>query len=61
LENLDDDDLDINGGWETVRENIRISVKENLGYCSFKQHKLWFDEEFTKLVDQTKQAKLQWL
>jgi hypothetical protein len=26
-----------------------------------KKHKPWFDEACSKLVDQTKQAKLQWL
>jgi hypothetical protein len=26
-----------------------------------KKHKPWFDEEFSKLADQRKQAKLQWL
>jgi hypothetical protein len=33
LENLDDDnDVDINRTWETIRENIKISAKESLGY-----------------------------
>jgi hypothetical protein len=26
-----------------------------------KQHKLWFDEEYSKLLHERKQAKLQWL
>jgi hypothetical protein len=26
-----------------------------------KQHKHWFDEEFSKLLDQSKQVKLKWL
>jgi hypothetical protein len=42
--------------WETIRENIRISAKESMGLCQS-----WFDEEFLKLVDRRKQAKLQWL
>jgi hypothetical protein len=39
----------------------KISAKENLGYYELKQHKLWFDEGCSKLLDQRKQAKLQWL
>jgi hypothetical protein len=31
LENLGDN-ADVSRGWETVKENIRISAKENLGY-----------------------------
>jgi hypothetical protein len=26
-----------------------------------KQHKSWFDEEYTQFLDQRKQAKMQWL
>jgi hypothetical protein len=43
-----------------IRENIKISAKESLG-CEFKKHKPCFDQECSKLVDQRKQAKLQWL
>jgi hypothetical protein len=32
LENLVDD-MDINRAWETIRENIKISDNESLGYC----------------------------
>jgi hypothetical protein len=45
LENLDDD-VDINRAWETIRENIKISAKDILGYCEFKKHKPWFDEGY---------------
>jgi hypothetical protein len=45
----------------TIRENIKISAKESLGYCESKHCKPWFDEECSKLVDQRKQAKLRWL
>jgi hypothetical protein len=31
LEDLDSE-LDINGAWETIRENIKISAKEIIGY-----------------------------
>jgi hypothetical protein len=44
-----------------MRENIKISAKESLGYFELKKHKPWFDEECSKLFDQKKEAKLQWL
>jgi hypothetical protein len=60
LEDLDAE-VEINSAWETIRENIRISAKENLGYFELKKHKPWFDEGCSKLLDQRKEAKLQWL
>jgi hypothetical protein len=42
-------------------KEYKISAKESLGYCELKKHKQWFDEECSKLLDQRKQAKLQWL
>jgi hypothetical protein len=51
----------MNRAWDTVRENINISAKENVGLCESKHHKPWFDGECLKLVDRRKQAKLQWL
>jgi hypothetical protein len=60
LENLDAD-VDINRAWKSTRENIKISAKESLCYYKLKKHKPWFDEGRSKLVDQRKQAKLQWL
>jgi hypothetical protein len=36
-------------------------MKESLGYYELKQRKPWFDEGCSKLLDQRKQAKLQWL
>jgi hypothetical protein len=53
--------VEINSAWETIRENIKISAKESLGYFELKKHKPWFDEGCSKLLDQRKQAKLQWL
>jgi hypothetical protein len=44
-----------------IRENITIPAKESLGYCELKKHKPWFDQACSKLVDQRKRAKLQWL
>jgi hypothetical protein len=60
LENLDTE-VDVNKAWEAIRENIKVSAKESLGYYEFKKHKPWFDEECSKLLDQRKQARLQWL
>jgi hypothetical protein len=60
LEDLDTE-VEINSVWETNRENIKISAKESLGYFEFKKHKPWFDEGCSKLLDQRKEAKLQWL
>jgi hypothetical protein len=59
LEDLDAE-VEINSAWKMIRENIKISAKESVGYCELKQHKPWFDEACSKL-DQMKQAKLQWL
>jgi hypothetical protein len=60
LENLEDNG-DINRVWDTIRENIKISVKECISHCEAKRHKPWFNEECLKLVDRRKQAKLRWL
>ncbi|PNF21835.1 hypothetical protein B7P43_G05968 [Cryptotermes secundus] len=60
LENLKTE-VDINKAWETVRENMKMSAKESLGYYEPTKHKPWFDEGCSKLLDQRKQAKLQWL
>jgi hypothetical protein len=53
--------VDINRIWETIRENIKISAKESLGFYELKKHKPWFDERYSVLLDQRKQAKLHWL
>jgi hypothetical protein len=51
LENLDDD-VGINIAWETIRENIKISAKVSLRYYELTKHKPWFDEGWSKLLDQ---------
>jgi hypothetical protein len=56
-----DDGVDINRALETIRENIKISAKEGLGYYKLKKDKPWFDAGCSKLLYQRKQAKLQWL
>jgi hypothetical protein len=58
LEDLDTE-VEINSAWETIRENIKISSKEILGYYELRKRKPWFDEGCSKLLDQRKQAKLQ--
>jgi hypothetical protein len=47
--------VDINRTWKTIRENIKISVKASRGWYD------WFDEECSKILDERKQDKLQWL
>jgi hypothetical protein len=56
-----DDEVDINRAWETITENIKISAKQSLGYYELKEHRTWFDKGCSELLDQRKQAKLQWL
>jgi hypothetical protein len=53
LENLDTE-VDIITAWETIRENIEISVKESLGYYQLKKHKPRFYEGCSKLSHQRK-------
>jgi hypothetical protein len=40
LENLDIE-LDVNKSWETIRENIKMSAKESLGYYELMKIKPW--------------------
>jgi hypothetical protein len=35
--------MHINGALETIRDNIKVSAKESLGYYELKKHKPWFD------------------
>jgi hypothetical protein len=42
---------EINNIRKTIRENIKISAKESLGYYELKQHKPWFDEGCSELLD----------
>jgi hypothetical protein len=37
--------------WETIRENIKISVKEGLYYCELKKYKIWFEKGYSVLLD----------
>jgi hypothetical protein len=53
-------EAEIKSALETIRENIKISAKEILGYYELK-HQPWSDEGCTKILEQRKQAKLLWL
>jgi hypothetical protein len=56
-----DAEVEINTIWETIRDNIKMSAKQSLGYYELKMHKPWFDEGCSKLLDQREQAKMQGL
>jgi hypothetical protein len=60
LESLDES-IDIDDTWEIIKENIKTSAKDNLGYHRLKHNKPWFHGEWSKLINQRKQAKLQCL
>jgi hypothetical protein len=51
--------VDINRAWEIIKENIKMSAKESVGYYKLKQHEPWFDKGYSQLLDQRKQARLQ--
>jgi len=44
LESLSDCE-DIKRTWENIKENIKTSVKKNLGLYELKQHQPWFGEK----------------
>jgi hypothetical protein len=44
--------------WENIKENIKTSVKESPRLYELKQHKPWFDEEYSRFLEQRKQAKM---
>jgi hypothetical protein len=52
-----DDDVDINRPWKTSTRNIKISATVHLDYLKLKKHKPWFDERYSKLLDQRKDVK----
>jgi hypothetical protein len=55
-----DAEVEINSASEIIRENIKFSTKESLGYYELKKHKPCFDIGCSKLLNQRKQANLQW-
>jgi hypothetical protein len=60
LENLSDD-KDINRAWESIKGNIKNSAKHSLDQHKMKQHKPWFDDECLGILNQRKQAEMQWI
>jgi hypothetical protein len=63
LEALEDliAEVEINSAWERIGKNTKISAKKNLGCYELKKHRPWFYEGYSKLLDERKHAKLQWL
>jgi hypothetical protein len=59
-ENLDDSDY-LKSTWKNVKLIMNISAKECVCLYSSKQNKSLFDKECSQFLDQTKQAKRQWL
>jgi hypothetical protein len=55
------DGEDTNRDWENIKENIKTSVTDSLVLHELKQYKPWFDEECLGVLDQRKQAKMQWV
>jgi hypothetical protein len=53
--------MDINRACKNIRQNIKTPTKENLDHFELKKHKPWFDKGSSKLLDQKKQARFQWL
>jgi hypothetical protein len=49
-----DPEVVINSVWDSIRENIKISAKDNLGYNEFKKYKPLFNEECSNLLDERK-------
>jgi len=57
-ENLNNSE-DINRAWESIKENIKPSVKDSLVFYELKKHKHLLDEEYSRFLDQRKQVKMQ--
>jgi hypothetical protein len=53
--------MDINNAWESIRDKIKTSAKEYLGYHKLTHNKPWFEDECSKQIDKQKQGNLQWL
>jgi hypothetical protein len=51
----------MNSALETNRAYINVSAQDSPGFYILKKHKPRFDEGCSKLLDQRKQALLQWL
>jgi hypothetical protein len=60
LENVNADE-DVNRAWVNIKEVIKTSTKESLGLHELKQHKPWFYKKCIGVLDQRKEAKMQWI
>jgi hypothetical protein len=54
-------EAEINSAWERIIKNIKISAKGSLRDYEFKKHEPYYNKGCSKLLDQRKQAKFQWL
>jgi hypothetical protein len=54
-------ETEINSAWKMIIENINIAATEILEYYTLRKHTQWLDAGCSKLLDQRKQAKMQWL
>jgi hypothetical protein len=54
-------EVEINSELIVIRENIKISANRSLCYYELKRNMPWFDEGCSKLWNQRKYSKLQWL
>jgi hypothetical protein len=43
---------------ETIRENVKIFAKGNIGYYELKKHMPWLDEGSPELLDQRKLSQI---
>ena len=59
MENLNDRE-DINRAWENNKETNKTLAEDSLGLYEMKRHKPWFDEKYSRFLDERKQAKMQW-
>jgi hypothetical protein len=50
-----DESFDINNAWECIRENIKTSAKDSVGYHRVKHNKPWFDDEYLKQTNGSRQ------
>ena len=53
--------VDINYTWENIIYNIKVTVRESIGYYGVKKKTPWFDENCSNVVELRKQAKLNFL
>jgi hypothetical protein len=51
----------MNRACESTKENIKTSATRSPGMHEIKQHKPWFNDECLVILDQRKQAKMQWI